>query len=30
MALITMSKKELGRLETLVDLAEGRITAAAL
>ena len=28
MALITMSKKELGRLEALVDLAEGRITAA--
>jgi hypothetical protein len=28
MALITMSKKELGRLETLVDLDEGRITAA--
>jgi len=27
MALITMSKKELGRLETLVDLDEGRITA---
>ena len=28
MALITMSKKELGRLETLIDLVEGRITAA--
>ena len=28
MALITMSKKELGRLETLVDLDAGRITAA--
>jgi hypothetical protein len=28
MALITMSKKELGRLETLVDVDEGRITAA--
>ena len=27
MAVITMSKKELGRLETLVDLDEGRITA---
>lgn len=27
MALITMSKKELGRLETLVHLDEGRITA---
>ena len=27
MVLITMSKKELGRLETLVDLDEGRITA---
>ena len=27
MALITMSKQELGRLETLVDLDEGRITA---
>jgi hypothetical protein len=27
MALITMRKKELGRLEALVDLAEGRITA---
>src|SRR4051794_28586688 len=28
MALITMSKKELGRLEALVDLDGGRITAA--
>ena len=28
MALITMSSKELGRLEALVDLNEGRITAA--
>jgi hypothetical protein len=28
MALITMSRKELGRLEALVDLNEGRITAA--
>ena len=28
MALITMSRKELGRLEALVDLDEGRITAA--
>ena len=28
MALITMSKKELGRLEALVDLDAGRITAA--
>src|SRR4051795_9506342 len=28
MAVITMSKKELGRLETLVDLGAGRITAA--
>lgn len=28
MALITMSKKELGRLETLVGLDAGRITAA--
>ena len=27
MALITMRKKELGRLEALVDLAEGWITA---
>ena len=27
MALLTMSKKELGRLETLIDLVEGRITA---
>src|SRR3954471_19954448 len=28
MALVTMSKKELGRLEALVDLDAGRITAA--
>src|SRR3954454_7724116 len=28
MAVITMSKKELGRLETLVDLGAGRITGA--
>src|SRR3954453_10588763 len=28
MALITMSRKELGRLEALVDLDGGRITAA--
>jgi transposase len=28
MALVTMSRKELGRLETLVDLDAGRITAA--
>jgi transposase len=28
MALITMSKKELGRLETFVDMVEGRISAA--
>ena len=28
MALITMSRKELGRLEALVDLGAGRITAA--
>src|SRR4051795_12542965 len=28
MALVTMSRKELGRLEALVDLDAGRITAA--